>query len=206
MNKKHRGLPMKKNKFSGSGTQNLQEQRAPVVHHYEDKGNANVNIGGDNNGGVFIHGSREESQARHRETLEKVGKVSSTESEQVLIRTYVNSTIWKKKKFIATTQGELDFKHHICRRILWDLKVPDIDAKSFWARNRNHVRKCLVIKRNNVVSALKQNFMSKCKKDELYRADRHTNCSFVSCIDTLLQSGSPTWTRRNETLCRLLTN
>jgi hypothetical protein len=114
MNKKHRGLPMKKNKFSGSGTQNLQEQRAPVVHHYEDKGNANVNIGGDNNGGVFIHGSREESQAGHRETLEKVGKVSSTESEQVLIRTYVNSTLWKKKKFIATSQGELDFKHHIC--------------------------------------------------------------------------------------------
>jgi hypothetical protein len=134
-----------------------------------------VNIGGDNNGGVFINGSSEESQVGHRETLEKVGKVSSPESEQVLIRTYVNSQLWKKKKFIASTQGELDFKHHICQCILWDLKVPNTDAKSFWARNRNHVRKCLVIKRNNVVSALKQNFMSKCQEGELYRADRHTN-------------------------------
>jgi hypothetical protein len=63
----------------------------------------------------FMVVERKVRWGRHRETLlEKVGKVSSPESEQVLIRTYMNSQLWKKKKFIATTQGELDFKHHIC--------------------------------------------------------------------------------------------
>jgi hypothetical protein len=106
----------------------------------------------------------------HRETLEQVGEISSLETEHDLIRTYVNGTLWKKKKFVALSQGELDWNSQICRRILMALKIPDKSQKNdFWASNRDFVRKCLVIKRNNVVSALKQNIFSKYMK---YRGTR----------------------------------
>jgi hypothetical protein len=158
--KKKRGgreRPMKK---GGHGYSRPREQEPRVQFYEETAGRTNVSIGGDNNGNVVIQ-SGSDSERNHRKTLETVGAVSSLESERSLIRTYVNNTLWKKKKFIAPSQGELDYKHHICTRILFDLKIGSTDRKHFWARNRGHVRKCLGIKRNNVVSTLKQNFMSK---------------------------------------------
>jgi hypothetical protein len=137
-------------------------ERKIAIGAYSDEstGQTHLSIGGDNNGNVVI-GSGSNSEGNHRKTLEMVGTVSSLESERSLIRTYVNNTLWKKKKFIAPSQGELDYKHHICTRIPFDLKIGSTDRKHFWARNRGHVCKCLGIKRNNVVSTLKQNFMSK---------------------------------------------
>jgi hypothetical protein len=48
-------------------------------------------------------------------------------------------------------------------------------------RNRGHVRKCLGIKRNNLVRTLKQNFMSKWIFLEMN--SNITSTKFVSCID-----------------------
>lgn len=132
------------------------------IQRYDDKNNASVAITGDNNGNVIVHGGNGGNiTTEHRETLEQVGQISTLETEQDLIRTYVNGTLWKKKKFIALSKGELDWNSNICRRILMAMKIPEKSHEDFWACNREFVRKCLVIKRNNVVSALKRNFFSK---------------------------------------------
>jgi hypothetical protein len=132
------------------------------IQRYDDKPSATVTIGGNNMGHVVVHSGNEGSiSTGHRETLEQVGEISSLETEQDLIRTYVNGTLWKKKKFVAISKGELDWNSQICRRILMALKIPNDIQEDFWASNRDFVRKCLVIKRNNVVSAMKRNFFSK---------------------------------------------
>jgi hypothetical protein len=136
------------------------------VGRYDEKHNTKVTIRGNNHGEIVVHppvasnNNAEEIQREHRAEMEAVGKVSSIESERILIRTYVNNTLWKKKKFIASSQ-ELDYKQRMCIRILTDLRVGKADSKQFWIRNRTHVFKCLGIKRNNVIGSLKQNFLSK---------------------------------------------
>jgi hypothetical protein len=156
-----------------------------VQFYDETAGKTNVSIGGDNNGNVVIQ-SGSNSECNHRKTLEMVGTVSSLESECSLIRTYVNNFLWKKK-IIAPSQGELDYKHHICTRILFDLKIGSMDRKHFWARNRGHVRKCLGIKRNNVVSTLKQNFMSK----YIFLEIMNDNSTKIFSHIAVCQNGSP---------------
>jgi hypothetical protein len=87
------------------------------IQRYDDKTNATVAIGGNNNGHVVVHSGNEGNiSTGHRETLEQVGEISSLETEQDLIRTYVNGTLWKKKKFVALSQGELDWNSQICRQ------------------------------------------------------------------------------------------
>jgi hypothetical protein len=163
--KKNRGEKDRTKKKGGHSNSSRPRELELRVQYYDAKtGQTHVNIGGNNNGSVVIQSGSNNSENNHRATLEMVGTVSSLEAERSLICTYVNNTLWKKKKFIAPSQGELDYKHHICTRTLFDLKIGTTDQKQFWARNRGHVRKCLGVKRNNVVSTLKQNFMSKCMK------------------------------------------
>jgi hypothetical protein len=159
----NKGRPSGKLGTSKQSGQDVAHNRP--IQRYDDKNNATVAMGGNNNGQVVIHSGNEGNMTtEHKETLEQVGKISSLETEQDLIRTYVNGTLWKKKKFIAISKGELDWNSQICRCILMALKIPDKSEDNFWACNREFVRKCLVIKRNNVVSALKQNFFSKYMK------------------------------------------
>jgi hypothetical protein len=172
---------MKKN---CGGNERPKKKGEPRVQYYDDKkGHTNVNIVRNNNGNVVIQNGSN-SEGNHRATLEMLGEVFLLEAERsALIRTYVSNTLLKKKKFIATLQGgELDNKHHICTRILFDLKIGSKkDQKHFSVRNRGHVRKCLGIKRNNLVRTLKQNFMSKWIFLEMN--SNITSTKFVSCID-----------------------
>jgi hypothetical protein len=106
--------------------------------------------------------NRAEIKKEHQEQLEKVGKVPSLKVEMSLLHTYVNQTLWKKKKFIAAG-SELDFNSRLCIKVLTDLSVGgNTDNKrTFWCRNRKHNCGILGIKRNNVVTSIKQNFFSK---------------------------------------------
>jgi hypothetical protein len=126
---------------------------------------ANLIFTGVNNGSISVSENttnRAEIEKEHQEQLEKVGKVPSLKVEMSLLRTYVNQTLWKKKKFIAAG-SELDFNSRLCIKVLTDLSVGgDTDNKrTFWCRNRKHICGILGIKRNNVVTSIKQNFFSK---------------------------------------------
>jgi hypothetical protein len=129
----------------------------------EEKREQGVTINGVNNGNISFgetNKHREQIEKEHQEELEKVGKVPSIKVEQTLLRSYVNQTLWIKKKFIAAGK-ELDYKTTLCLKIISDLNIGYGDRKSFWLRNRKHISTYLGIKRNNVVTSLKQNFFSK---------------------------------------------
>jgi hypothetical protein len=89
--------------------------RNRLIQRYDDRNNATVNIlSGDNNGNVVVHSGNEGNiSTDHRETLEQVGAISSLETEQDLIRTYVNGSLLKKKKLIEISKGELNLNSHI---------------------------------------------------------------------------------------------
>jgi hypothetical protein len=94
MTKKQRlpiGKPWRTKQSDHAVPRNRQTQR------YDDKPNATVTIGGNNMGHVVVHSGNEGNiSTGHRETLEQVGEIASLETEQDLIRTYVNGTLWKK--------------------------------------------------------------------------------------------------------------
>jgi hypothetical protein len=137
---------------------------------HEEKREQGVTINGVNNGDISFgetNKHKEQIEREHQEELEKVGKVPSIKVEQTLLRSYVNQTLWKKKKFIAAGK-ELDYKTTLCLKIISDLNVGSGDRKSFWLRNRKHISTYLGIKRNNVVTSLKQNFFSKFTSNMIY--------------------------------------
>jgi hypothetical protein len=126
---------------------------------------ANLIFTGVNNGSISVSENttkRAEIEKEHQEQLEKVGKVPSLKVEMSLLCTYINQTLWKKKKFIAAG-SELDFNSRLCIKVLTDLSVGDNtdNKRTFWCRNRKHICGILGIKRNNVVISIKQNFFSK---------------------------------------------
>lgn len=122
-----------------------------------------VVVTGINNGGISIHGptihSREDVDEDYEHELELVGKVASVKAEELVVRSYVNNTLWRKKKFISVCR-EMDFGGRLCNRILKDLNVGITDQKEFWFRNRSKVQKWLCIKRNNTTGCIKREFMS----------------------------------------------
>jgi hypothetical protein len=155
---------------SGSEMRIENKQKHGLVGGHEEKREQRVTINGVNNGDISFGETskhREEIEKEHQEELEKVGKVPSVKVEQTLLRGYVNQTLWKKKKFIAAGK-ELDYKTTLCLKIISDLNVGSTDRKSFWLRNRKHISTYLGIKRNNVVTSLKQNFFSKFSSSMIY--------------------------------------
>jgi hypothetical protein len=119
---------------------------------------ANLIFTGVNNGSISVSENttnRAEIEKEHQEQLEKVGKVPSLKVEMSLLRTYVNQTLWKKKKFIAAG-SELDFNSRLCIKVLTDLSVGgNTDNKrTFWCRNRKHICGILGIKCNNVITSI----------------------------------------------------
>jgi hypothetical protein len=126
---------------------------------------ANVIFNGVNNGSISVSENttnHAEIEKEHLEQLDKVGKVPSLKVEMSLLDTYVNQTLWKKKKFNAAG-SELDFNSRLCIKVLSDLSVGgNTDNKrTFWCRNHKHICGILGIKRNNVITSIKQNFFSK---------------------------------------------
>jgi hypothetical protein len=147
--------------LEGKGT--AKKPRAGKRNNGEQR--ANVIFTGVNNGSISVSENttnRAEIEKEHQEQLEKVGKVPSLKVEMSLLHTYVNQTLWKKKKFIAVG-SELDFNSHLCIKVLTDLSEGgNTDNKrTFWCRNREHICGILGIKRNNVITSIKQNFFSK---------------------------------------------
>jgi hypothetical protein len=107
--KNNRGGKDRTKKKGGHSNSSRPREREPKVQYYDEKtGQTYVNIGGNNNGNVVIQSGSNNSEHNHRATLEMVGTVSLLEAEHSLICTYVNNTLWKKKKFLAPSQGELD--------------------------------------------------------------------------------------------------
>jgi hypothetical protein len=160
ISKKHNG------KRKGSGKEMRSKEKTGRGHSSnknDEMVEQGVTINGDNHGDINFgetNKRREEIKKEHQYEMEKVGKVPSTKVEKTLLRGYVNQTLWKKKKFIAAGK-ELDYKTNLCLKILSDMNVNPNDRKSFWLRNRKHINTYLGIKRNNVVTSLKNNFFSK---------------------------------------------
>lgn len=128
---------------------------------------AKVVVNGVNNGDISVldgtNKRREDIEKEYREEMEQIGKMSSLKNKQTFLRSYVNQTLWKKKKFLSLGE-EMDYKERICNRVLDDLKVAREDRRGYWIRNRTNIFRYLCIKRNNVINSLKQNFISKYAK------------------------------------------
>lgn len=149
----------KTNQVRGEGSGNANNSKKQD----ERPSAAGVMFNGINNGNINItgaNGTKEDVEREHREEMEMVGRVSSIKGEELLLRSYVNQSLWKKKKFIATSR-EFDYKSPVCLKILLDLGVGKQDRKEFWRRNHRKIYQYLSIKRNNVVTSMKLNFMSK---------------------------------------------
>jgi hypothetical protein len=87
------------------------------IQRYDDRAHGEVVVRGDNNGQIHINAmnaSKEDCQKEYMEEMEKVGKVSSIEGEQLVVRSYVNTALWKKKKFVAPSR-ELDYNDRLCQ-------------------------------------------------------------------------------------------
>jgi hypothetical protein len=159
-----------KQSYRQSHNENFKGGRGAATKPRAGKGHngeagANVIFTGVNNGNINVSEhttNREEIKKEHQEQLEKCGKVPSLKVEMSLLRTCVNQTLWKKKKFIAAG-SELDFNSRLCIKVLTDLSVGgnSDNKRTFWCRNRKHICGILGIKRNNVVTSIKQTFFSK---------------------------------------------
>jgi hypothetical protein len=66
---------------------------------------AKVVVNGVNNGDISVldgtNKRREDIEKEYREEMEQIGKMSSLKNEQTFLRSYVNQTIWKKKKILS---------------------------------------------------------------------------------------------------------
>lgn len=135
-------------------------------HHKQSQAvvRSNVIVTGINNGGISIHASNTSSHGdvEYEKELEGMGKILSVKGEELIVRSYVNSTLWRKKKFISASR-EVDFGGRLCTRVLADLKVGKADGKEFWLRNRTKLQKWLCVKRNNMIGCIKRDFLSKYK-------------------------------------------
>jgi hypothetical protein len=83
-----------------------------------------------------MNASTEDCRKEYMEEMEKVEKVSSIEGEQLVVCSYVNTTLWKKIKFVAPF-CELDYDEQLCQRVLDDLNVGIHDRMEFWIRIGN---------------------------------------------------------------------
>jgi hypothetical protein len=108
--------------FEGEGA----AKKPQAGKRHDGEPSANVIFNGINNGTSISVSentmNRAEIKKEHQEQLEKVGNVPSLKVEMSLLRTYVNHTLWKKKKFIAAG-SELVFNSCLCIKVLSDLSV-----------------------------------------------------------------------------------
>jgi hypothetical protein len=70
--------------------------------------------------------------------------------------------LWKHVKFV-TNESELDFEGLIAQTVMREVYVANDDTirQEFWARNQCKVLKWVNQKRNNMIGAVKKEFMSK---------------------------------------------
>jgi hypothetical protein len=97
-----------------------------------------------------------------KQNAQKVGIVQTQKSEDIVVRDYVYSSLWKYVKFI-TNENELDFDQLLAKTVMREVNVAKNDTirKEFWARNRCKVLKWINQKRNNTIGAVKKEFISK---------------------------------------------
>jgi hypothetical protein len=97
-----------------------------------------------------------------KQNAQKVGLVQTEKGEQIVVRDYVYSTLWKHVKFV-TNESELDFEGLIAKTVMREVNVANDDTvrQEFWARNQCKVLKWVNQKRNNTIGAVKKEFISK---------------------------------------------
>lgn len=171
----------KNNRQKGSKAGNTHKKRKGAKHNKSEGERAGtvatIGIHGNTvNSSIYVNttSGTGELEKEHRQEMEKVGRVSTSKSELIAIRGYVNGTLWKKKKFINTAK-EMDFHSDLCLTVLSHLRVGKQDRRNFWIRSRKHIYRCLGTKRNNVVTSMKKGFMGKgyCKHCEQTRSRSH---------------------------------
>jgi hypothetical protein len=93
---------------------------------------------------------------------QSVGTVQTQKGEDIILRDYVYSTLWKQVKFILR-DDELDLESKMAKQVMRDLNVAmdETIRKEYWARNRGKVLKLINQKRNNTIGSIKKEFISK---------------------------------------------
>jgi hypothetical protein len=97
-----------------------------------------------------------------KQNSQQVGSIQTQKGEDIILRDYVYSTLWKQEKFILH-ENELDFDGLLANNVMVDVNVASDKTirNEYWARNRGKIVKWMNQKCNNTIGAVKKEFVSK---------------------------------------------
>jgi hypothetical protein len=97
-----------------------------------------------------------------KQNSQQVGSIQTQKGEDIILRDYVYSTLWKQVKFIVH-ENELDFDGLLANNVMVDVNVASDKTirNEYWVRNRGKIVKWMNQKRNNTIGAVKKEFVSK---------------------------------------------
>ena len=105
----------------------------------------------------------EKNTEMYKRHLRETGNMQDPIVLKELVRRNVTLTLFSKLKFI-TNESQLDRNGKIAERIMRDMNVRDGNKEGFWEVHRKFINGWLRVKRNNVITTLKDSFISKYDK------------------------------------------
>jgi hypothetical protein len=117
-------------------------------------------------GGAEASFQPEPADKQHADSIkqnsQQVGSIQTQKGEDIILRDYVYSTLWKQVKFIVH-ENELDFDGLLANNVMVDVNVASDKTirNEYWVRNRGKIVKWMNQKRNNTIGAVKKEFVSK---------------------------------------------
>jgi hypothetical protein len=97
-----------------------------------------------------------------KQNSQQVGGIQTQKGEDIILRNYVYSTLWRQVKFIMH-ENELDFDGLHANNVMVDVNVAsdEMIRKEYWAQNRGKIMKWMNQKHNDTIGAVKKEFFSK---------------------------------------------
>ena len=105
------------------------------------------------------NGSVDKTEQQYKAFLLQTGYTQSAQSTKDVLKRYINKVLFSKLKFI-THESQMDTMGTLATKIMKDINVPLDTQISYWESTRRFVNYTLCMKRNNIVSSLKESYMS----------------------------------------------